>query len=60
MYCGTVNVFAAQCLYRVNINKRSLKVIDVGGRDVQAAAAAVVAGRGVAGGGGTARHYSVS
>lgn len=43
MYCGTVNVFAAQCLYRVNINKRSLKVIDVGGRDVQAAAAAVVA-----------------
>lgn len=38
MYCGTVNVFAAECLYRVNINKRSLKVIDVGGRDVQAAA----------------------
>lgn len=30
MYCGTVNVFAAECLYRVNINKRSLKVIDVG------------------------------
>lgn len=38
-------MFAAECLYRVNINKRSLKVIDVGGRDVQAAAAG--------GGGGT-------